>query len=103
MAWLETQRRVYRTVPVESTVMPHHHEAIYCAPKDESSSVDRARYRVFVGFPLLVALAVVAWFMNWGAAHVDLRPFALYRIVLGIGLLCCSCAGSYDHYRWKRT
>src|SRR2546430_7025638 len=41
-----------------------------------------------IGFVVsfLVALAVVAWFMNWVRAR-GFVPFALYRIVLGIGLL----------------
>jgi len=33
-----------------------------------------------------VALAVVAWFMNWVRAR-GFVPFAVYRIVLGLGLL----------------
>ena len=41
-----------------------------------------------IGFVVsfIVALGVVAWFMNWVRAR-GFAPFALYRIVLGIGLL----------------
>jgi undecaprenyl-diphosphatase len=41
-----------------------------------------------IGFVLsfFVALAVVAWFMNWVRTR-GFVPFAVYRIVLGIGLL----------------
>jgi undecaprenyl-diphosphatase len=41
-----------------------------------------------IGFIIsfFVALAVVAWFMNWVRAR-GFAPFAVYRIVLGIGLL----------------
>jgi undecaprenyl-diphosphatase len=41
-----------------------------------------------IGFivSFFVALAVVAWFMNWVRAR-GFVPFAVYRIVLGIGLL----------------
>ena len=41
-----------------------------------------------IGFVVsfFVALAVVAWFMNWVRAR-GFAPFALYRIVLSIGLL----------------
>jgi undecaprenyl-diphosphatase len=41
-----------------------------------------------IGFVIsfIVALAVVAWFMNWVRAR-GFVPFAIYRIVLGIGLV----------------
>jgi len=41
-----------------------------------------------IGFVVsfFVALAVVAWFMNW-VRERGFVPFALYRIILGIGLL----------------
>jgi undecaprenyl-diphosphatase len=41
-----------------------------------------------IGFVVsfFVALVVVAWFMNWVRAR-GFAPFALYRIVLAIGLL----------------
>ena len=37
-------------------------------------------------FSFFVALAVVAWFMNWVRAR-GFAPFAVYRIVLGLALL----------------
>jgi len=66
------------------TVMPHHHEA-NIAPL----TMNPHEWIVLaIGFVVsfLVALAVVAWFMNWVRAR-GFAPFALYRIVLGIGLL----------------
>src|ERR671928_81441 len=39
-----------------------------------------------------VALAVVAWFMNWVRAR-GFTPFAVYRIVLGIVLLLLLARG----------
>jgi undecaprenyl-diphosphatase len=41
-----------------------------------------------IGFVVsfFVALAVVAWFMNW-VRDRGFVPFAVYRIVLGLGLL----------------
>jgi undecaprenyl-diphosphatase len=41
-----------------------------------------------IGFvtSFVVAFAVVAWFMNWVKRH-GFVPFAIYRIVLGIGVL----------------
>src|SRR6266567_1173631 len=66
------------------TVMPHHHEADI-APL----AMNLHEWIVLaIGFVVsfLIALAVVAWFMNWVRAR-GFAPFALYRIVLGIGLL----------------
>src|SRR5213593_3994173 len=66
------------------TVMPHHHEA-NIAPL----AMNLHEWIVLaIGFVVsfLVALAVVAWFMNWVRAR-GFVPFALYGIVLGIGLL----------------
>ena len=66
------------------TVMPHHHKA-NIAPL----TMNPHEWIVLaIGFVVsfLVALAVVAWFMNWVRAR-GFAPFALYRIVLGIGLL----------------
>jgi undecaprenyl-diphosphatase len=66
------------------TVMPRHHEA-NIAPL----TVNPHEWIVLaVGFVVsfFVALAVVAWFMNWVRTR-GFVPFALYRIVLGIGLL----------------
>jgi undecaprenyl-diphosphatase len=66
------------------TVMPHHHEA-NIAPL----TMNPHQWIVLaIGFVVsfFVALVVVAWFMNWVRAR-GFVPFALYRIVLGIGLL----------------
>ena len=66
------------------TVMPHHHEADI-APL----AMNLHEWIVLgIGFTIsfFVALAVVAWFMNWVRAR-GFVPFAVYRIVLGIGLL----------------
>jgi undecaprenyl-diphosphatase len=66
------------------TVMPHHHEADI-APLTMNS---HAWVVLAIGFivSFIVALAVVAWFMNWVRAR-GFVPFAIYRIVLGIALL----------------
>jgi undecaprenyl-diphosphatase len=66
------------------TVMPHHHE-LDIAPLE----MNPHQWIVLaIGFVVsfFVALAVVAWFMHWVRAR-GFVPFALYRIVLGIGLL----------------
>jgi undecaprenyl-diphosphatase len=41
-----------------------------------------------IGFVIsfVVAYAVVAWFMNW-VKHRGFTPFAIYRILLGAGVL----------------
>jgi len=66
------------------TVMPHHHEADI-APQAMNS---HAWIVLAIGFivSFFVALAVVAWFMNWVRAR-GFVPFAVYRIVLGMALL----------------
>jgi undecaprenyl-diphosphatase len=66
------------------TVMPHHHEADI-APLAMNS---HAWAVLAIGFivSFIVALAVVAWFMNWVRAR-GFVPFAIYRIALGIALL----------------
>jgi undecaprenyl-diphosphatase len=66
------------------TVMPHHHEADI-APL---SMNPHAWIVLVIGFivSFFVALAVVAWFMNWVRTR-GFVPFAIYRIVLGIALL----------------
>src|SRR5919108_5247551 len=48
-----------------------------------------------IGFVVsfFVALAVVAWFMNWVRAR-GFAPFAVYRIVLGLGLLALLMRGT---------
>ena len=66
------------------TVMPHHDQA-NIAPL----AMNLHEWIVLgIGFIIsfFVALAVVAWFMNWVRAR-GFVPFAIYRIVLGIGLL----------------
>src|SRR6201984_2971681 len=63
---------------------PHHHEADI-APL----TISPHQWVVLaIGFVVsfFVALAVVAWFMNWVRAR-GFAPFAVYRIVLGLGLL----------------
>jgi undecaprenyl-diphosphatase len=65
-------------------VIPHHHEAVI-APL----TMTRHDWIVLaIGFVVsfFVALAVVAWFMNWVRAR-GFVPFAIYRILLGLGLL----------------
>jgi undecaprenyl-diphosphatase len=66
------------------TVMPHHHES-NIAPL----AMNGHQWVVLViGFVVsfFVALGVVAWFMHWVRSR-GFVPFAVYRIVLGIGLL----------------
>ena len=66
------------------SVVPHHHEA-EIAPL----TITPHQWVVLaIGFVVsfFVALAVVAWFMNWVRAR-GFVPFAVYRIVLGLGLL----------------
>src|SRR6266404_4797754 len=66
------------------TVMPHHHES-NIAPL----AMNGHQWIVLViGFVVsfFVALGVVAWFMQWVRSR-GFVPFAVYRIVLGIGLL----------------
>jgi undecaprenyl-diphosphatase len=72
------------------TVMPRHHEADI-APL----TINAHQWIVLViGFVVsfFVALVVVAWFMNW-VRERGFAPFALYRIVLGIGLLTLLARG----------
>jgi undecaprenyl-diphosphatase len=66
------------------TVMPHHHEA-EIAPL---AMTPHSWIVLAIGFIIsfVVALAVVAWFMNWVRAR-GFVPFAIYRIILGVGLL----------------
>ena len=66
------------------SVIPHHHEA-EIAPL----TISAHQWVVLaIGFivSFFVALAVVAWFMNWVRAR-GFVPFAVYRIVLGLALL----------------
>ena len=72
------------------TVMPRHHEADI-APL----TINAHQWIVLViGFVVsfFVALMVVAWFMIW-VRERGFAPFALYRIVLGIGLLTLLARG----------
>jgi undecaprenyl-diphosphatase len=72
------------------TAMPRHHEADI-APL----TMNPHEWVVLaIGFVVsfFVALAVVAWFMNWVRAR-GFVPFAVYRIVLGIILLLLLARG----------
>jgi len=66
------------------SVMPHHREA-EIAPL---TITPHQWVVIAIGFVVsfFVALAVVAWFMNW-VRERGFVPFAVYRIVLGLGLL----------------
>src|SRR5204863_2669818 len=66
------------------SVIPHHHEA-GIAPLTITSH-DWVVLAIGFVVSFFVALAVVAWFMNWVRAR-GFVPFAVYRIVLGLGLL----------------
>jgi undecaprenyl-diphosphatase len=66
------------------TVMPYHHELNVVPLQMESHQWLVLAIGFIVSF--FVALGVVAWFMHWVRAR-GFVPFALYRIVLGIGLL----------------
>jgi len=66
------------------TVMPRHHEADIAPLAMNSHAWTVLAIGFIVSF--IVALAVVAWFMNWVRAR-GFVPFAIYRIVLGIVLL----------------
>ena len=72
------------------TVMPRHHE-----PDIAPLTMNPHEWVVLaIGFVVsfFVALAVVAWFMNWVRAR-GFVPFAVYRIVLGIVLLLLLARG----------
>jgi undecaprenyl-diphosphatase len=66
------------------SVIPHHHE-LEIAPL---AITGHQWVVIAIGFivSFFVALAVVAWFMNWVRAR-GFVPFAVYRIVLALGLL----------------
>jgi len=72
------------------TVMPHHHEG-NIAPL---AMTPHGWIVLAIGFVVsfFVALAVVAWFMNWVRAR-GFVPFAIYRIVLGVALLALLMRG----------
>ena len=72
------------------SVIPHRHEA-EIAPL----TITPHHWIVLgIGFVVsfFVALAVVAWFMNWVRAR-GFAPFAVYRIVLGLALLALLMRG----------
>jgi undecaprenyl-diphosphatase len=73
-------------------ILPHHDATdAGLAPL----SMDAHRWVVLgIGFVVsfIVALGVVAWFMRWVRAR-GFVPFAVYRIVLGIGLLTAIALG----------
>jgi undecaprenyl-diphosphatase len=66
------------------SVMPYHHKAAI-APL---AMTPHEWIVLVIGFVVsfFVALVVVAWFMNWVRAR-GFVPFALYRILLSLGLL----------------
>ena len=66
------------------TVVPHHHEQNIAPLTINAHEWIVLAIGLIVSF--VVALGVVAWFMNWVRSR-GFVPFALYRIVLGIGLL----------------
>jgi undecaprenyl-diphosphatase len=66
------------------TVLPHHHDQNIAPLTINGHEWIVLAIGLVVSF--VVALGVVAWFMNWVRAR-GFVPFALYRIVLGIGLL----------------
>jgi undecaprenyl-diphosphatase len=66
------------------TMMPHHHEADIAPLAMTAHSWIVLAIGFVVSF--IVALAVVAWFMNW-VRDRGFVPFAVYRIVFGIVLL----------------
>ena len=49
---------------------------------------------LIIGFVIsfFVALAVMAWFMNW-VRHRGFVPFAIYRIIIGIAVLAWAMSG----------
>jgi len=72
------------------SVIPHHHEA-----EIVPLTITPHEWIVLaIGFVIsfFIALAVVAWFMNWVRAR-GFAPFAVYRIVLGLGLLALLMRG----------
>jgi undecaprenyl-diphosphatase len=66
------------------TMMPHHHQPDVVPVVMTAHSWTVLAIGFLVSF--VVALAVVAWFMNWVRAR-GFVPFAIYRIVFGIVLL----------------
>jgi undecaprenyl-diphosphatase len=72
------------------TVVPHHHEQNIAPLTINAHEWIVLAIGLIVSF--VVALGVVAWFMNWVRSR-GFVPFALYRIVLGIGLLTLLARG----------
>jgi undecaprenyl-diphosphatase len=66
------------------TVMPYHHEVNLAPLKMNGHEWVVLAIGFVVSF--FVALGVVAWFMHW-VRQRGFVPFAVYRIVLGIGIL----------------
>ena len=66
------------------TVMPYHNESNITPLKMSGHEWIVLGIGFMVSF--FVALAVVAWFMQWVRTR-GFAPFALYRIVIGLGLL----------------
>lgn len=75
------------------TIMPHHHDTTDAAiaPLVMTS---HNWVIVAIGFlvSFIVALAVVAWFMNW-VRQRGFAPFAMYRIIAGAAVLFCVARG----------
>src|SRR5881275_1316376 len=72
------------------TVMPHQHEVNLAPLKMNGHEWIVLAIGFVVSF--FVALGVVAWFMHWVRAR-GFAPFAVYRIVLGIGILMLLARG----------
>jgi len=73
------------------TVMPYHHEANLAPLRMNGHEWIVLAIGFIVSF--FVALGVVAWFMHWVRAR-GFAPFAVYRIVLGIGILMLLVRGT---------
>lgn len=75
------------------TVVPHHRDAGDAAIAPLAMTT-HGWVILAIGFVVsfIVALAVVAWFMNWVRAR-GFTPFAIYRIVIGAVLLFCVARG----------
>ncbi|MFL6539824.1 MAG: undecaprenyl-diphosphate phosphatase, partial [Chthoniobacterales bacterium] len=75
------------------TIMPHHHDATDAAIGPVvMTSHNWAILAIGFVVSFLVALAVVAWFMNW-VRQRGFTPFAIYRIIVGAALLFCIARG----------
>jgi undecaprenyl-diphosphatase len=75
------------------TIMPHHHDTTDAALAPVVMTGHNWTI-LAIGFVVsfIVALAVVAWFMNW-VRQRGFAPFAIYRIVVGAALLFCVARG----------